>query len=307
MAGTRNLSQTEAVERARLLNVHTYDISLDLTDGGGKPGDRTYRCRTEIHFTCSEPGVSTFIEVAAETIASVTLNGSAVDFGGWSPEKGLVLPSLAGDNTLVVNADFLYSNSGMGLHKFVDPVDGEVYLYSQFETADAQRTYACFDQPDLKSVATWHATVPQHWKVISNAPVASVEPHATGAKIVHFEPGARMSTYINALCAGPYHEVKGHHDGIDLGLYCRKSLAEHFDPEDIFTITRQGFDFFQEKFGVRYPLPKYDQIFVPEYNAGAMENFGCVTFAEDAYVFRSTITDFEYEQRANTILHEMAH
>ncbi|MEV6525140.1 aminopeptidase N [Longispora sp. NPDC051575] len=307
MAGTRNLAQTEAVERARLLEVLSYDISLDLTDGGGKPGDRTYRSRSEIHFTSTEPGADTFIEVAADSIESATLNGVELDLTGWSGEKGLAVPGLAADNVLVVVGQFLYSNSGMGLHKFVDPVDGEVYLYSQFETADAQRTYACFDQPDLKSVATWHVTAPQHWKLISNAPVASVEDHETGAKVTHFEQGAKMSTYINALCAGPYHEVKSEHDGIDLGLYCRQSLKEHFDPEDILLITRQGFDFFHEQFGVRYPLPKYDQIFVPEYNAGAMENFGCVTFAEDAYVFRSAVTDFEYEQRANTILHEMAH
>jgi aminopeptidase N len=307
VAGTRNLTQTEAVERARLLEVLTYDVSLDLTDGDGKPGEQTYRSRSEIRFTCTEPGASTFIEVAADSVESATLNGIDVDIDGWSPEKGLTLTGLASDNTLVIVGAFLYSNSGMGLHRFVDPVDGEVYLYSQFETADAQRTYACFDQPDLKAVSTWHVTAPAHWKVISNAPIASIEAHPNGAKVVHFEPGAKMSTYINALCAGPYHEVTSHHDGIDLGLYCRASLKQHFDPEDIFLITRQGFDFFHEQFGVRYPLPKYDQIFVPEYNAGAMENFGCVTFAEDAYVFRSTVTDFEYEQRANTILHEMAH
>ncbi|WP_018351320.1 aminopeptidase N [Longispora albida] len=307
MAGTRNLAQTEAIERARLLEVHSYDIALDLTDGGGKPGERTFRSRSEIHFTCTEPGASTFIEVAADTIESATLNGAELDTSAWTAETGLTVPGLAADNVLVVTGQFLYSNSGMGLHRFVDPVDGEVYLYSQFETADAQRTYACFDQPDLKSVATWHVTAPQHWKVISNALVASVEDHETGAKVTHFEPGVKMSTYINALCAGPYHEVTSEHDGIALGLYCRSSLAEHFDPDDIFLITRQGFDFFHEQFGVRYPLPKYDQIFVPEYNAGAMENFGCVTFAEDSYVFRSTVTDFEYEQRSNTILHEMAH
>ncbi len=189
----------------------------------------------------------------------------------------------------------------------MDPVDKEVYLYSQFETADAQKAYACFDQPDLKSVFTWHVTVPGHWRVVSNAVVEREEPADAGAKTVHFARSVRMSTYITAICAGPYHEVRTEHDGIDLGVYCRASMRQYLDAEDIFLITRQGFDFFHEKFGIRYPLPKYDQVFVPEFNAGAMENFGCVVHGEQYYIFRSKVTDYEYENRANTILHELAH
>ncbi|MBX6723190.1 MAG: aminopeptidase N, partial [Dactylosporangium sp.] len=221
---------------------------------------------------------------------------------------GLTLPGLAAENVLVVDADFLYSTSGQGLHRSVDPVDKEVYLYSQFETADAQRVYACFDQPDLKSVYTWHVLAPGHWRVISNMPVAAVEPGPVeGTQVTHFAQSVRMSTYITALCAGPYHEVRAVHDGIDLGVFCRASMARYLDADDILLITRQGFDFFHREFGVRYPLPKYDQVFVPEFNAGAMENFGCIVHAEQHYIFRSQVTDFEYEQRANTILHEMAH
>ena len=160
MAGVRNLTQLEAAERARLLVVTSYDISLDLTDGTGGPGEGTFGCVTEIRFTCSEPGASTFIEAAADRLRSVVLNGVEIDTSGWSPEKGLTLTGLAAENTLVVDGDFSYSSSGQGLHRSLDPVDKEVYLYSQFETADAQRTFACFDQPDLKSVYTWHATVP---------------------------------------------------------------------------------------------------------------------------------------------------
>ncbi|MFI0796902.1 aminopeptidase N [Micromonospora rubida] len=303
----RNLTQVEATERARLLEVTGYDISLDLSTAVQAADARTFRSVTEVRFRCAEPGTSTFIEAAAESVRSATLNGVSVDLSGWSADSGLALTGLAEENTLVVDADFAYSNSGQGLHRTVDPVDGETYLYSQFETADAQKVFACFDQPDLKSVYTWHATVPEHWRVVSNMPVEREAPAGESLKTVHFVPSARMSTYITALCAGPYHEVRDSHDGIDLGAYCRASMAQHLDSDDLFLITKQGFDFFHEQFGVRYPLPKYDQLWVPDFNAGAMENFGCVTHAESHYIFRSQVTDFEYEQRANTILHELAH
>ncbi|NED53393.1 aminopeptidase N [Micromonospora aurantiaca] len=306
MPGVRNLTQVEATERARLLEVTGYDISLDLSTAVQSTG-RTFRSVTEVRFRCTEPGATTFIETAAESVRSATLNGEPVDLSGWSAEKGLTLSGLAAENVLVVDADFGYSNSGQGLHRTVDPVDGETYLYSQFETADAQKVYACFDQPDLKSVYTWHATVPDHWRVVSNMPVQREEAAGEGLKTVHFTVSERMSTYITALCAGPYHEVRRTHDGIDMGYFCRASMAPHMDADDLHLITTQGFDFFQEKFGVRYPLPKYDQLWVPDFNAGAMENFGCVTHAESHYIFRSQVTDFEYEQRANTILHELAH
>jgi aminopeptidase N len=330
--GVRNLTQVEATERARLLDVTGYDISLDLSAAGRAAGNRTFRSRTEVRFRCTEPGASTFIEVAADSVRAATLNGAPVDLSGWSAENGLTLTGLAAENTLVVDADFFYSASGQGLHRSVDPVDGETYLYSQFETADAQRVFAAFDQPDLKSVYTWHVTVPAHWRAVSNMPVVREEPAGfrdsrpegigrpedtsrpegigrldTDGKTIHFAESVRMSTYITALCAGPYHEVRYAHDGIDLGYFCRASMAQYLDADDLHLITTQGFDFFHEQFGVRYPLAKYDQLWVPDFNAGAMENFGCVTHAESHYIFRSQVTDFEYEQRANTILHELAH
>ncbi|GAB3859903.1 aminopeptidase N [Micromonospora andamanensis] len=307
MPGVRNLTQVEATERARLLDVTGYDIKLDLSSAVHAADGRTFRSTTEVQFRCAEPGASTFIEVAADSVRSATLNGAPVDLADFSAEKGLTLTGLASENTLVVDADFAFSNSGQGLHRTVDPVDGETYLYSQFETADAQRVFACFDQPDLKSVYTWHATVPEHWKVISNMPVEREEAAGEGHKTLHFATSARMSTYITALCAGPYHEVRYTHDGIDLGYFCRASMAQYLDSDDLNLVTTQGFDFFHEQFGVRYPLPKYDQLWVPDFNAGAMENFGCVTHAESHYLFRSQVTDFEYEQRANTVLHELAH
>jgi aminopeptidase N len=306
VAGVRILTQAEAAERARLLDVASYDIALDLSEGGGDQGADTFRGTTEVRFQCRQPGAGTFIEVAAAQIHSATLNGAALDTAAWAPEHGLALPDLAAHNTLVVDANFAYSRSGQGLHRSLDPVDGEVYLYSQFEIADAQRVFACFDQPDLKSVFTWHVTVPAHWTVVSNATVARVDHHGPTAT-VHFARSVRMSSYLAALCAGPYHQVRRQHDGIDLGYFCRASLSDHLEVDDLHTVTTQGFDFFHANFGVRYPLPKYDQLWVPDFNAGAMENFGCVTHSEAQYLFRSQVTDFEYEQRANTILHELAH
>jgi aminopeptidase N len=299
VAATRNLTQVEAVERARLLSVTSYDITVDLTT------EQAFRSVTEVRFTCAEPGATTFIEVAAARLRSATLNG--VPLAGWSAPTGLTLPDLAAENTLVVDADFEYSATGAGLTRSVDPADQQVYLHSQFQTADAQRVFACFDQPDLKSVFTWHAVVPAHWRVVSNAPIASVDTGPPPHQTVHFEQSVRMSSYLAALCAGTYHEVRRAHDGIDLGYYCRASMAEHLDVDDLHTITTQGFDHFHAAFGVRYPLSKYDQLWVPDFNAGAMENFGCVVHSDTLFLFRSRVTDYEYEQRANTILHELAH
>ncbi len=305
MAGS-NLTLAEATARAALIEVQSYDVSVDLTDGGGKPGVGTFLSRSEVRFTAAEPGAETFIELIAAEVRSATLNGEPIDVTGYDPERGLVVPGLAVENVLVVEADCRYMNTGEGLHRFVDPIDGEVYLYTQFETADAKRMFACFDQPDLKADFTFHITAPDHWEVVSNSVVSGQEEAAGGAKLVHFATTPRMSTYITALVAGPYHVVRDEHDGIPLGIFCRQSLARYLDPEEIFTVTKQGFDFFHEQFGYRYPFGKYDQLFVPEFNAGAMENAGCVTLVED-YIFRGKVTDFAYESRANTVLHEMAH
>src|SRR3712207_1773778 len=195
--------------------------------------------------------------------------------------------------------------TGEGLHRFVDPVDGSVYLYTQFETFDAHRMYACFDQPDLKATFRLTVQAPRDWVVVSNGAVEQ-RPAEGEAGTWTFAETPRMSTYITALVAGPYASVHDEHDGIPLGIYCRRSLQQHLDPEDLFTVTKQGFDYYHRVFGYRYPFGKYDQLFVPEFNAGAMENAAAVTFLED-YVFRSKVTDAAYERRAETVLHEMAH
>ncbi|HET8582200.1 MAG TPA: aminopeptidase N [Jatrophihabitans sp.] len=299
-----NLTRDDARERAELLHVESYDVTIDLTDGAGNPSERAFRSTTTVRFTARD-GAGTFVDLIADKIHSATLNGRPLDVSGYRAQDGIALGDLAADNTLVIDANLLYTNTGEGLHRFVDPIDGEVYLYSQFETADAKRMYACFDQPDLKATFSFHVTAPAGWQLASNARVEREEQQGP-AKVTHFATTARISPYITALVAGPYHVVTDHHDGIDLGIWCRKTLARHLDPENIFEVTKQGFDWYHANFGMRYAFDKYDQCFVPEFNAGAMENAGCITLRED-YVFRSKVTDARYERRCETILHEMAH
>lgn len=303
-----NLTRDQAIERAALVTVDSYQIALDLTDGNGGPGERTFRSTTTVVFDALA-GADTVIDLSAATLRSATLNGREVDISGYDESTGIPLRGLADRNVVVVDADCRYSNTGEGLHHFVDPVDNEVYLYSQFETADAKRMFACFDQPDLKATFDVRVTAPGHWKVISNGAAASVEESA-GNRVHLFAVTPRMSTYLVALIAGPYAQwndtYRDEHGEIPLGIYCRASLAEHMDPERLFTETKQGFAFYHKNFGVPYAFGKYDQLFVPEFNAGAMENAGAVTFLED-YVFRSKVTRASYERRAETVLHEMAH
>jgi aminopeptidase N len=297
-----NLRREEARERAGLLEVASYDIELDLTD---QDDGARFGSTTTIRFRCTEPGAGTHLDLTAPAVRSVTLNGTALDVDAVFDGHRIALSGLAADNELVVDADAAYMRTGEGLHRFVDPVDGSVYLYSQFETFDAHRMYACFDQPDLKAVFRLTVRAPAGWVCVSNGAVEE-RPDDGAAGTWRFAETARMSTYVTALVAGPYASVHDEHDGIPLRIYCRRSLVEHLDPDDLFTVTKQGFDFYHRVFGYRYPFGKYDQLFVPEFNAGAMENAGCVTFLED-YVFRSKVTDAAYERRAETVLHEMAH
>ena len=297
-----NLTRDEARTRAASVTVDSYRVELDLTGG-----DTTFRSVCSIEFGSAEPGNSTFLNLAAPQVHSLTLNGHAVDLAAFDGMR-IVLGGLAERNVVVVDAECAYSRSGEGLHRFTDPADGAVYLYSDLETFDAHRVYACFDQPDMK--ATYELTVraPQDWCVVSNlAPdTEGGEEAGDGTRRWHFQPTPPMATYITHVSAGPWHVVRSEHDGIPLGIFCRRSLARYLDPDEIFEVTRQGFDFFHQAFGIKYPFGKYDQLFVPEFKEGAMENAGAVTFLED-YVFRSRVTDAAREARAETILHEMAH
>ena len=298
-----NLTRNEAIERAALVTVDRYVIELDLVTG-----EKTFGSTTTVEFEAL-PGADTYIDLAAHRVHSAVLNGHAIDVSGYDESAGIPLEGLAQRNVLVVSADCYYSNTGEGLHRFVDPVDGEVYLYSQFETADAKRMFACFDQPDLKATFDVTVTAPAHWQVISNGATTSIEDRG-GTRVHTFATTAPMSTYLVALIAGPYARwddvYADEHGEIPLGLFCRASLAPFMDAERLFTETKQGFDFYHCNFGVPYAFGKYDQLFVPEFNAGAMENAGAVTFLED-YVFRSKVTRASYERRAETLLHEMAH
>ncbi|WP_336083127.1 aminopeptidase N [Nocardia sp. SSK8] len=306
-----NLTRDQAVERAATVAVRNYRIELDLTDqprGAGSEVSDTFGSKTTVTFSAT-PGASTFVDLVAAQVRSAVLNGDPLDISGYDESTGIALPSLAADNELVIEADCEYSHTGEGLHRFVDPADDKVYLYSQFETADAKRMFACFDQPDLKATFDIVATAPADWQVVSNG--ATAERHEVGAVVRHtFATTPQMSTYLVAMIAGPYtrwtDSYTDTHGEIPLGLYCRASLAEHMDAERLFTETKQGFGFYHENFGVPYAFGKYDQLFVPEFNAGAMENAGAVTFLED-YVFRSKVTRASYERRAETVLHEMAH
>ncbi|MDN3904575.1 aminopeptidase N [Arthrobacter sp. YD2] len=311
----QNLSRDEAARRSRLLSVTSYNVHLDLgnAEDAGAAG---FRSTSTIVFSCSEPGAATFLDFIHGGISSVVLNGRELDLATAVDSSRIHLPGLQAENTVTVDGTALYSRSGEGLHRFVDPADGQTYLYTQYEPADARRVFANFEQPDLKASFSFSVTAPAGWHVASNGSETSrTQTDDGGLSRWEFAPTQRISTYITTVLAGPYHRAEDQwsmtlQDGselqVPLAAYCRSSLAEYFDPENIFAVTKRGLDYFHRLFAFPYPFGKYDQAFVPEYNLGAMENPGLVTFTE-AYVFRSRATEAQYEARANTILHEMAH
>lgn len=305
-----NLTRAEARERADLIAVDSYDVTLDLTTG-----EKVFGSTTTVKFTAA-PGSSTFIDAVTQTVHSVTLNGRELDPAEVSDGVRIQLPDLAEHNELTVVADAPYMNTGEGLHRFVDPVDGEVYLYTQFEVPDSRRMFAVFEQPDLKATFRFSVTAPSHWDIVSNSPTpppVETSPAADGGarSVWEFSPTPRLSSYVTALIAGPYQSVRSDvtsSDGrvVPLGVFARKSLMQYLDADNIFELTRQGFEFFEAQFGCPYPFEKYDQLFVPEFNAGAMENAGAVTILE-GYVFRGKVPEAQVERRAITVLHELAH
>ncbi|MFK4151732.1 aminopeptidase N [Streptomyces fungicidicus] len=307
-----NLTREEARERAALLSVDGYEVSLDLRSAVGEHsggGPRTFRSVTTVRFRCAEPGASSFADLIAPSVTALSLNGRDLDPGRVFDGSRILLEDLAADNELVVDAQCAYSRTGEGMHRFVDPEDGEVYLYTQYEPADSRRVFANFEQPDLKAPYRFEVRAPEGWTVWSNGAGESAD------GVWRFTETKPISTYITCVVAGPYHYVTDSYervleDGtrleIPLGAMCRKGLAPHFDADDVFLVTKQGLDFFHDHFDYPYPFGKYDQAFVPEYNLGAMENPGMVTFREE-FIFRGKVTRASYEGRANVILHEMAH
>ena len=301
-----NLTRIEAQERKALVDVASYDVALDLTTGS-----EVFRSTTVVTFSATA-GASTFIDAITRTVHSITLNGVSLDPADVSDGVRIRLDDLAGQNVLTVVADAEYTNTGEGLHRFVDPVDDEVYLYTQFEVPDSRRVFAVFEQPDLKATFRFTVTAPAYWEVVSNSPTPVPEAvEGTDSATWSFDPTPVLSSYVTALVAGPYAVVRSEltsSDGrvIPLGIFSRKSLSQYMDADYIFEKTRQGFAYYEEKFDYAYPFAKYDQLFVPEFNAGAMENAGAITFTE-TYVFRSKVTDAIKERRVVTILHELAH
>ncbi|MGW6027184.1 aminopeptidase N [Streptomyces sp. NPDC055099] len=306
-----NLSRDEAQERAALLSVDGYEVFLDLRSALGENDQepRTFRSVTTLRFRCADPGATSFADLIAPSVTALSLNGKDLDPSEVFDGTRITLEDLAAENELVVDAQCAYSRTGEGMHRFVDPEDGEVYLYTQYEPADSRRVFANFEQPDLKAPFRFEVQAPEGWTVWSNGAGELAD------GVWKFAETKPISTYITAVVAGPYHYVTDSYsrtfdDGttldIPLGAMCRKGLAKHFDADDVFLVTKQGLDFFHDNFDYPYPFGKYDQAFVPEYNLGAMENPGCVTFREE-FIFRGKVTQASYERRANVILHEMAH
>jgi aminopeptidase N len=306
-----NLTLSEAAQRAALIANPAYLIELDLA--GDAP---LFGSRTTIRFESRQVGADTFVDLVAGEVISVTLNGRVLALSQVVGDDRITLSSLDADNTLIVEARCAYSHTGEGLHRFKDPVDGETYLYTQFEPADACRVFAVFEQPDIKGTYEFHVTAPTGWRVLSNQPLAApptpVAELPGRQSVTHrFEPTLRLSSYLTAIAAGPYEEwrdevVSTAGRAVPLGLYARRSLAPHLDPDQIFDITKRGFGFYEPAFACPFPFAKYDQVFCPEYNFGAMENAGLVTITEN-YVFRSKPVEAMVERRAVTILHELAH
>lgn len=291
------LTRDEAQTRAGLLDVHRYTIELDLTTG-----DETFDSRTLIRFSARADG-DTFVEVRPAELHSVTLDGQPLDpealDGNRLPLKNLTV----GEHELRVHAQMRYSRTGEGMHRFTDPTDGETYVYTQLFMEDVQRVFAAFDQPDLKAVFELSVRAPQDWTVLANG----ITEH-TGDGLWKAAATPLISTYLVAVAAGPWHSVRTEHRGLPFGLHCRRSLAPYLDTDadELLDVTRACFDRYHEKFDEPYPFDSYDQAFVPEFNAGAMENPGLVTF-RDEFVYRSAVTDTERQTRAMVVAHEMAH
>lgn len=305
-----NITRDEAAQRSAMIATHSYQVTVDLSgrvpDAEPYDAEETFVSTSTVRFTSR--GGRTWINLIAERVLAATLDGRPL--ASELADHRLEFDAAAGEHELTVSALCRYSRTGEGLHRFVDPVDGLVYCYTQLETADARRMYACFEQPDLKATFALTVIAPADWTVLSNSPEVEPTPAGEGLGRWEFAPTPRISTYITALIAGHFHTVRDSVQGRDavipLSLSCRRSLAEHLDADRLLATTKAGFAVFEEHFGMAYPFADYAQVFVPEFNAGAMENAGCVTI-RDEYLYRSRVTNADYETRDNTILHELAH
>ena len=299
-----NITRAEAEERSASIRNVRYTVTITHSE------QATFTSTTTVSFD-AQPGSVTWLDLIAAEVAEVTLNGEQLPVEKVWQAARIELSDLAAHNTVEVTAECRYMSTGEGLHRFTDPTDGRVYTYTQFEVADCRRVFAVFEQPDIKAPMQLNVIAPSQWEVISNRPTPAPQSVDAHSSRWEFEPTWPLPSYLYAIIGGEYHRTTdayvGAHGEVPLGLFCRMSLAESLDPEEIFEVTKQGLEFFEDAFDFPYPFGKYDQIFVPEFNAGAMENPGAVTFHEDYYIFRSRVTEAAYESRASTILHEMAH
>jgi aminopeptidase N len=300
------LTAVEAETRAELISNLAYTVHLALSDDPTAP---TFASTTEIQFDCAREGTDTFINLAARSVDEVMLNGRVIGPESHRYEgTRLLLTGLPrGQNRVNVKAQCEYQVNGIGLHRLTDPVDGRVYVYTQFEPFDAHKVLACFDQPDMKGTVRMSVAAPAAWRVCGNAKVARTEP-VDGLTVTHFDTTPPIPPYLIALVGGTYHVIETTHRDIPLSIWCRESLTPWVEEQapEIFDITRAGLDFFESYFGFPYPFDAYNQLFVPEFNMGAMENPGCVTFNE-TYIIRGRASETQLARRAETILHEMAH
>ena len=292
-----SLTRVEALTRAALITVDSMGVDLDLDRGAEEFGSRT-----TIRFSCATQGASTFVDLRPRELHSVRLNGTELDPASVVDGR-LALTALATDNLLEVDATMAYSHDGQGLHRSTDPADGEDYVYGHLFLDAAPTVFACFDQPDLKAPYTVSVSAPHDWTVLGNGGASVVAPGRT--ELATTPP---LATYFVTVCAGPYASVLDEHDGIPLGVHARRSLGPHLREQasHMLQTTKDCFDYYHRLFGIRYPFGQYHQVFVPEFNAGAMENPGCVTF-RDTYVFRGAVTPDQVLTRSSTIAHEMAH
>jgi aminopeptidase N len=291
-----SLRRNEAEQRAAHLKVTGMRVELDLID----PAAATFGSRTTIQF--ESRAAETFVEFRGRELRSAVLNGVELDCCAWRDGR-LPLAGLAPVNTLVVHGEMPFSSDGEGLHRHVDPEDRQTYLYAMSFLDAAPRWFACFDQPDLKAPYVFDIAAPADWTVLGNGPSRLAEPGRW--QIV---PSGPLATYFTTLVAGPYASVCDEHDGIRLGLHVRATLRDRLlaESSDILTVTKQCFDYYHQRFGTRYPFDEYHQAFVPDFNAGAMENPGCVTY-RDHFIYRGRTTKADRGRRAGIIAHEMAH
>ena len=327
-ASSTSIGRDEAAWRSTVVTLKALGISIDLT-GAEDPAQRAFPVRSRLSLELGRPARGLWLDFQGEGVDSLVIDGNP-ERVEWDGSR-IALPRLgAGEHDVVVNARGLYSNSGQGLHRFHDPVDGATYLYTHFEPSDARRAWPVMEQPDLKAPVSLAVAHPASWTVLANGlPEAAAEPGGApgalgdwplaalpaGAVVTRFAPTRPLPSYLTALAAGPWHRATGQWRSpeypetghVPLSWCCRASLAEHLDADELLALTRDGLGLFERAYGYPFPWGSYDSVLVPEYNLGAMENPGCVTFSEERYLFRGPATSAQRASRATTILHEMSH